>query len=116
MRGDPPNRSWALPNCELGCSLGIARDTTLDAASAEVMQFQKETLRANRASGCHASWMRTTAVRAFVRTVKKSQQRQAPLSGSPAKRICGKKLESNQFLRLRTFAGVAAGVFLFNLI
>src|SRR6266702_3791000 len=39
-------------------------------------------------------------------------QRQAPLSGSPAKRISEKKLEFHHFLLLCTFARVPAGAFL----
>jgi len=49
-------------------------------------------------------------------TVKTIQQHQAPLSGSPAKRISEKKLEFHHFLLLCTFDRVRAGAFLFNLI
>jgi hypothetical protein len=47
-------------------------------------------------------------------TVKTIQQRQAPLSGSLAKRISEKKLYFHHFLLLCTFTRVAAGAFLFN--
>ena len=43
-------------------------------------------------------------------------QRQAPVSGSPAKRIREKNLEFHRFLLLCSFARVPAGAFLFNLI
>src|SRR5258708_8329320 len=43
-------------------------------------------------------------------------QRQAPLSGSPAKRISEKKLQFHHFLLLSAFARVPAGAFLFNLV
>jgi hypothetical protein len=49
-------------------------------------------------------------------TVKTIQQRQAPLPGSPAKRISEKELQFHYFLLLCTFARVPAGAFLFNLI
>ena len=48
-------------------------------------------------------------------TMKTIQQRQAPLSGSPAKRMSEKKLQFHHFLRLCTFA-LAPGAFHFSLI
>jgi bacillopeptidase F (M6 metalloprotease family) len=41
--------------------------------------------------GCHASLLRSSAVRTLVRDVKTIQQRQVPLSGTRAKRISEKK-------------------------
>ena len=49
-------------------------------------------------------------------TAKTVHQRQAPLSGSPAKGISEEKLWFHDFLRLCTFARVPARAFLFNLI
>lgn len=65
--------------------------------------------------GRPAPRVRASAVERLSATGKTIQERQVPLSGSPAKGISEKKPQSHHFLLLWTFAGVRAGAFLFNL-
>src|ERR1700730_13895998 len=75
-----------MPNCGLGCGSGFLDKTALNATlHGRDVSSERDSARQPR-HGCHASRVRSCVRSELLSvTVKTIQQRQAPLSGSPAK-------------------------------